>query len=336
LSLDDEPQAEIKQEDISRDENAENIPPTPSANNFIAFVEHDNDNGDDEKEFFEISNSDIEDEGSSSSEEEEIAESESDESDIETIDVISSQDTTSQPIDNVGIKFRLSEQDLEEDGINPLDISARTDDDNNVADVKEEPEEVEIPATQDMFETTTENIFESQENSMSENSNNPMSDDIINDVDPNQEDEIEIPATQDMFANQDSLMKEEATEDISTEQMNDIIEGSGNVDLIDCTKTEDMESMIEEHLESSTTSAAATTIIAEESISGINEEAVDQVVEEAVDQVVEEAVDQIVEEALQKLPDTENSVTVEPVVQDENFAEESKLNEISKEIFEGK
>lgn len=214
LSLDDQPLV-TNESLVDRDENAENIPP-PTTNNFIDFANYDND--DTEKEFFEISNSEIDEndlqeeveESSSSSEEEQ-------ESDNEIEEIVGS----SQEVDNskdlskskdVALKFRLSEQDLEEDGINPLDISARTDDnvnesvnnleqDENVNESVRENDDIEIPATQQM-------------------------------------DDLEIPATQDVL----------------TDQMNEMMDENCSFSVLDG-KTEEVESIIiEEHLESSNVS----------------------------------------------------------------------------------
>jgi hypothetical protein len=279
LSLDAQPmEAEVKEEEIERDENAENIP--PPSNNFIAFAEHNHEgNGteeDDDREFFEISNSDIEDEdiSSSSSEEEEILESDEEESDIETI-VVSSQDLTPKPSiandfdpKNAVIKFRLSEQDLEEDGINPLDISLRTDEESeNAAQMEADEEEIEIPATQDILNEPQEI---EDETLTTQNSNIDFED-----FPATQEeilDEVEAPST-----SQSSKIVEEiaASEEISTQQMNEIMDGSGSVGILDDTKTEEIESMIEEHLESSTTSAAGTSVVVNDKQGQIIEEIFD-------------------------------------------------------------
>lgn len=197
LSLDDQQPAQDANESIvERDENAENIPPAMTSNNFIDFANH-NDNDETEKEFFEISNSEIDEsdmqeiqESSSSSEESEESENDSD---IEEI-VGSSQETSEDKSNNVALKFRLSEQDLEEDGINPLELSSRTDN-GNESNQQVENEDIEIPATQNM-------------------------------------DDIEIPAT----------------EEILTDQMNEMIDGNCSIGFLD-SKTEEIESMIEEHLE---------------------------------------------------------------------------------------
>jgi hypothetical protein len=139
LSLDDMPPPESVSEGA--------CPELSTSMNFIQFANHEADN--DDKEVFEISleennaeniESDEESESDSSADEQEEGEQED--------DINNGLDKDkSETENNMCRKFRLSKQDLEEEGVLPLDVSKSEEDiEMNAADIT--PEHVEIPATQ--------------------------------------------------------------------------------------------------------------------------------------------------------------------------------------------